>query len=112
MIFLWLFTLYALSFSSEMKKTREINQVFVPLNEQGKFEATKAALLGAVLSQQGKLDAAETALRKAIRLDPQMASAHFHLGNALKRQGRFYAAENSLHEAIRLDLAKNEIHVF
>jgi tetratricopeptide (TPR) repeat protein len=43
--------------------------------------------LGALLLRMGQTKQAEEALREALRMDPQMAEAHYHLGRALEKDG-------------------------
>jgi superkiller protein 3 len=59
--------------------------------------------LGFVLERQGLSDEAIRAYRKAIELDPELASAHYNLGSALARSGKFAEAERQLRAAIEAD---------
>jgi tetratricopeptide (TPR) repeat protein len=43
--------------------------------------------LGALLLRIGNTKQAEEALREALRMDPQMPEAHYHLGRALEKDG-------------------------
>ncbi len=58
--------------------------------------------LGDVYLRQGRLDRAVTALRKSVRLDPDLPEAHNNLGIALSRQRDSSGAEASFRNAIRL----------
>src|SRR5262249_35304124 len=64
--------------------------------------------LGSALNGQGRHKEAEAAYRKAIRLEPDSATAHNDLGSALSGQGKHKEAEAARREAIRLkpDYAK------
>ena len=57
---------------------------------------------------RGSLTEAIAAFREAIRLKPDLASAHYNLGNALRVQGKLDEAIAAYREAIRLkpDLAE------
>jgi serine/threonine protein kinase/Flp pilus assembly protein TadD len=55
------------------------------------------------LHRQGRHKAAEAACREAIRLKPDLALAHCHLGNALRDQGRHKEAEAAYRLAIWLN---------
>jgi Tfp pilus assembly protein PilF len=57
--------------------------------------------LGFVLERQGLSDEAVAAYRKAIKLDPGSASAHYNLGSALARSGQFAEAERHLRSALK-----------
>jgi tetratricopeptide (TPR) repeat protein len=57
--------------------------------------------LGFVLERQGLSDEAVEAYRKAIKLDPGSASAHYNLGSALARSGQFAEAERHLRSALK-----------
>jgi tetratricopeptide (TPR) repeat protein len=54
---------------------------------------------------------AETNLREAIRIDPNLAQAHFQLGTVLESLGRLDAAIVELQEAARLNAAYAEPHM-
>ncbi len=54
---------------------------------------------------------AETNLHEAIRLDPQLAPAHFQLGTVLEDTGRLDAAIIELDKAAKLDVAYAEPHM-
>ncbi len=49
--------------------------------------------LGFVLEREGLQDEATEAYRKAIALDPGLASAHYNLGSSLARSGKYAEAE-------------------
>jgi Flp pilus assembly protein TadD len=57
--------------------------------------------LGFVLERQGLSDEAVEAYRKAIKLDPGSASAHYNLGSSLARSGQFAEAERHLRRALK-----------
>jgi tetratricopeptide (TPR) repeat protein len=57
-------------------------------------------MLGGIFN---RLDEAEAAFRRALDLDPQVASAWNGLGNALADQGRYAEAETAYHRAIDFD---------
>jgi tetratricopeptide (TPR) repeat protein len=59
----------------------------------------------------GHAQEAETDLREALRLDPQLAVAHYRLGNVLQGRGQLDAAVQELSEAVRLDDKYAEPHV-
>jgi Flp pilus assembly protein TadD len=59
--------------------------------------------LGFALERQGLTEEATEAYRKAIKLDPKSASAHYNLGASLVRTGEFVEAERHL----RIALEKN-----
>jgi tetratricopeptide (TPR) repeat protein len=69
--------------------------------------------LNLAVAQQfiGHAQEAETNLREAIRLDPQLAPAHYHLGNVLQQQGLLDAAVQEQLAAVRLDDKFAEPHV-
>jgi tetratricopeptide (TPR) repeat protein len=69
--------------------------------------------LNLAVAQQfmGNAQEAETNLREALRLDPQLAQAHYHLGNVLQQQGRLDAAVQEQLAAVRLDDKYAEPHV-
>ena len=67
--------------------------------------------LGLALQFLGQTQEAETDLREALRLDPQLAEAHYRLGNVLEHQGKLEAAVPELMEAIRLDDKYAEPHI-
>jgi Flp pilus assembly protein TadD len=54
---------------------------------------------------------AEAALRKAVRLEPQNAEAHLHLGVVLHAQGRWQAGAVALRKAVRLKPQNAEAHL-
>jgi len=57
---------------------------------------------GVKLAQEGKHGDAIALLREAVRLDPEMPEALFHLANALRNVGDLSGAEGTLHEAAKL----------
>jgi VWFA-related protein len=57
---------------------------------------------GVKLTQDGKSGEAVALLRDAVRLDPDMAAARFHLANALRNTGDPDGAESELREAAKL----------
>ena len=59
--------------------------------------------LGFVLERQGLPEEAAEMYRKAIKLDPESASAHYNLGSSLARSGKFAEAERHLRAAIAAD---------
>src|SRR5271165_1113991 len=59
-------------------------------------------LLGAACQELGKYSEAESHLRQAVRLRPDSAEAHCHLGVALAQQAKHVAAEESFRSALRL----------
>ena len=58
--------------------------------------------LGFVLERQGLSEEATEAYRKAVRLDPKSATAHYNLGSSLARAGRFAEAERHLRSALKI----------
>lgn len=69
--------------------------------------------LNLAVAQQfmGHAQDAETNLREALRLDPQLAQAHYHLGNLLQQRGQLDAAVQEQLAAARLDDKYAEPHV-
>jgi tetratricopeptide (TPR) repeat protein len=69
--------------------------------------------LNLAIAQQfmGHAQEAETNLREALRLDPQLAPAHYHLGNLLQQRGQLDAAVQEQLAAARLDDKYAEPHV-
>lgn len=59
--------------------------------------------LGVVLEREGLSEEAVVAFRKAVKLDPASASAHFNLGSSLVRSGKFAEAERHLRRAVDKD---------
>ncbi len=59
--------------------------------------------LGVVLEREGLPGEAAEAYRKAIKLDPNSASAHYNLGSSLARNGKFAEAESHFRRAIEAD---------
>lgn len=66
--------------------------------------------LAAALQVLGRLPEAEAHLRDAIRLDPGIASEHFHLGNVLDQTGNLRAAIDEYKQAAQLDAQYPEPH--
>lgn len=66
--------------------------------------------LGIVLELMNRPEEAEVNLREAIRLEPQLAQAHFQLGNTLEHMGKQDAAVLEFREAARLDANYAEPH--
>jgi tetratricopeptide (TPR) repeat protein len=69
--------------------------------------------LNLAVAQQfmGHAQESETNLREALRLDPQLAPAHYHLGNVLQQRGQLDAAVQEQLAAVRLDDKYAEPHV-
>jgi len=61
-------------------------------------------------SQAGRLDEVVTCFRKAVRIAPDFALAHYNLGNALGEQGRLDEAIVCFHKAIELAPGLAEAH--
>jgi Flp pilus assembly protein TadD len=59
--------------------------------------------LGFVLERQGLTEEAAEAYRKAIKLEPGLASAHYNLGSSLARSGKLADAEKHLRTALKAD---------
>ena len=59
----------------------------------------------------GRTKEAEADLREALRLDTQLAVAHYRLGNILQQQGQIDAAVQEQLQAVRLDAKYAEPHV-
>jgi tetratricopeptide (TPR) repeat protein len=91
----------------------------IALLRQGKLAAAEAACLailerdprhfdalhlaGMLATQAGKIDEAVTRLRRALAVNPKMASLHFNLGLALLKQGTPEEALASIERALALD---------
>ncbi len=58
--------------------------------------------LGFVLEREGLPDEAAEMYRKAIKLDPASASAHYNLGSSLARSGKYADAESHLRKALKI----------
>jgi Tfp pilus assembly protein PilF len=58
--------------------------------------------LGFVLEREGLSDEAVEMYRKAIKLDPASASAHYNLGSSLARSGKYAEAESELRKALKI----------
>jgi tetratricopeptide (TPR) repeat protein len=56
--------------------------------------------LGVVLERMGMQDDADEAYRKAIALDPGLASAHYNLGSSLARSGKYAEAESHFRKVL------------
>jgi len=67
--------------------------------------------LAVTLQFMGHFQEAETNLREALRLDPQLAPAHYRLGNVLQELGQLDAAVQEQLAAVRLDDKYAEPHV-
>ena len=69
--------------------------------------------LNLAVAQQflGQAQETETNLREALRLDPQLAPAHYHLGNLLQQRGQLDAAVQEQLAAVRIDDKYAEPHV-
>lgn len=59
--------------------------------------------LGVALLEQNELDKAEAALSRALKLNPQSQSAHFHLAQIHTKRGDETAARNAYQQVITLD---------
>ena len=59
-------------------------------------------MLGVALMNQGEVNKAIYQFREAIRLEPDLATAHNNLGSALASQGKLDEAIAEFREAIRL----------
>lgn len=60
-------------------------------------------LRGWAALQTGRYDTAENHLRRAVELDPGLASAYYHLGLVLSAQGRDVEADRAFDRAVDLD---------
>jgi tetratricopeptide (TPR) repeat protein len=67
--------------------------------------------LAVTLQFVGHTQEAETNLREALRLDPQLAAAHYRLGNVLQALGNLDAAVQEQLAAVRLDEKYAEPHL-
>jgi len=56
-----------------------------------------------VLERTGRLAEAEAELRKALKLDPNSATAHNNLGSVLERAGRKDEARRHYERAVQLE---------
>jgi tetratricopeptide (TPR) repeat protein len=59
--------------------------------------------LGFVLEREGLSEEAVEMYRKAIKLDPASASAHYNLGSSLARSGNYAEAESHLRKALKIN---------
>jgi Flp pilus assembly protein TadD len=59
--------------------------------------------LGFVLEREGLPDEAIAMYRKAVALDPKLASAQYNLGSSLARSGKYAEAERHLRSALKTD---------
>jgi len=59
--------------------------------------------LGFVLEREGLPDEAIAMYRKAVTLDPKLASAQYNLGSSLARSGKYAEAERHLRSALKTD---------
>jgi tetratricopeptide (TPR) repeat protein len=59
--------------------------------------------IGAIMAQWEELDKAETALKRAIELDPSLATAHSNLGNVYYARGDYQLALQKYQEAISIN---------
>ena len=66
--------------------------------------------VGIILSGLGKLQEAEVSTRKAIKLKPDFAEAHYNLGGILKDLGNLQEAELSYRKAIELNPSQGEAY--
>jgi tetratricopeptide (TPR) repeat protein len=81
------------------------------LEQKGVFHpAPKTALESLKPPQEPVLEETERALRKAVRLYPENAGAHYILGVLLKECGRLEEAGQAFEGAIRLNLQSAEAH--
>jgi tetratricopeptide (TPR) repeat protein len=67
--------------------------------------------LAVAVQFMGHAEEAEIDLRQALRLDPQLAPAHYRLGNVLQELGQLDAAVQEQLAAVRLDEKYAEPHV-
>ncbi len=65
--------------------------------------------LGAFLLRTGETQRAESALREALRYDPAMQAAHYHLGRVLEKKGSNEEAVNEYATAAKLDLKAADV---
>jgi tetratricopeptide (TPR) repeat protein len=84
----------------------------VELDRSSRYPSAWPYLNRAVALQfVGHTQEAETDLREALRLDPQLAPAHYRLGNVLQELGQLDAAVEEQLAAVRLDDKYAEPHV-
>ncbi|WP_257448224.1 serine/threonine-protein kinase [Archangium lipolyticum] len=87
-----------LSHSGQLDQAAEVLVAWTRRTE----DARALAELGFVRYRQDKLDEAATLLRRALRMEPELALAHSYLGAVLFRQANISGAERSYREADRL----------
>ena len=78
--------------------------------QKNKADSESWFYLGNIHGRLGKAQDAESCLRKAIRLDPRHAAAHYCLGAALREQGRLEEAAASYSQSLRLAPGNAEGH--
>ena len=65
---------------------------------------------GIILKNNGQIEEAELSIRKAIRMNPNLAEAHNNLGNILSSLGNHHEAEESIRKGINLKPDSAEAH--
>ena len=110
---------------SKPSKEQLINQAFKFHSEGNVSEAVKYYQLfinqgfkdvrvfcnyGVILKDLGNLQDAELSYRKAIKLKPNFAEAHYNLGNVLRDLGNLQDAELSYRKAIEINPDYAEAH--
>ncbi len=78
--------------------------------DQGFNDPRVLSNYGVILKDLGKLQEAALSTRKAIKLNPNFADAHYNLGNILKDIGKLKEAEISTRKAIKLNPSFSEAH--
>jgi Flp pilus assembly protein TadD len=73
-----------------------------PIVQAELTQAVMASNMGQALWSDGRLDEAIAEYRRAIRLKPDWAPAHYNLGNALREAGRPAEAEAQFRQALAL----------
>jgi tetratricopeptide (TPR) repeat protein len=92
----------------EMGRTEEGEALLQQWIEQSRGavpDGTRAGLLaemGAALCTQGRTAAAERVLGEALRLDPELDSAHASMGEVLAQAGQMDEARSSMRSAVRI----------